>query len=66
MPWAEGGAKPLSHQGCPAAGFLLRVSIVLLMRRKMILGLRKPIQPDIKGGKFEEVPAKTHLALFIM
>ena len=23
MPWAEGGAKPLSHLGCPATAFKL-------------------------------------------
>ena len=26
MPWTEGGAKPLSHPGCPASYFLMSKS----------------------------------------
>ena len=28
MPWAEGGAKPLSHQGCPLSAFHLTNAIM--------------------------------------
>lgn len=44
---------------------LLRASLtVLLKEEKMNFGLRKPIQPEAKRGRFGEVLARTHF--FIM